>query len=81
MTISLRLRECMDLFEARTGTHITYADLADATGLSEATIQSIGSRHGYNATLTVVERLCRALHVTPAEMIGWEEDQPPTSGS
>ena len=74
MKIRLRLRECMDLFEARTGEHITYGDLAQATGLSEATVQSIGSRQGYNATIAVVERLCRALHVTPNEMIGWIDD-------
>jgi len=64
----------MDLFEARTGQHITYAELAEATGLSEATVQSIGSRPDYNATLAVVERLCLALHVTPSEMIGWETE-------
>ena len=70
--IGLRLRECMDLFEARTGEHATYAELAEATGLSEATVQSIGSREGYNATLAVVERLCIALHVSPHEMIAWD---------
>ena len=71
----LKLRECMDLFEAHTGQHITYADLAEATGLSEATVQSIGSRPDYNATLAVIEKLCVALHVTPSEMIGWEPDR------
>lgn len=64
----------MDLFEARTGTRVTYADLAAATGLSEPTVQSIGSRKEYNATLLVVERLCRALGVTPSELLGWEDD-------
>jgi putative transcriptional regulator len=69
--IRVRLRECMDRFEARTGGRVTYGELADATGLSEATVQSIGSRAGYNATLAVVEKLCLALHVTPSELLEW----------
>lgn len=65
----------MDLFEARTGQRVTYAELAEATGLSEATVQSIGSRSCYNATLSVVERLCIALHVTPSELLVWESEE------
>jgi putative transcriptional regulator len=61
----------MDSYEARTGLRITYADLAEATGLSLATVQSIGSRGEYNATLSVVEALCTTLHVTPAELLEW----------
>lgn len=72
--IRIRLRECMDLYEARTGQRITYPSLADATNLSVATLQSIGSRERYNATLEVIERLCNALGVTPAEMLEWEEE-------
>jgi DNA-binding Xre family transcriptional regulator len=71
--IRIRLRECMDLYEARTGLRIGYADLAQATGLSVATVQSIGSRGEYNATLKVIERLCTTLHVTPAELLEWRE--------
>ena len=72
--IRIRLRECMDLYEARTGMHITYPDLVSVTGLSLATLQSIGSRQHYNATLDVVERLCTALGVTPTELLLWIEE-------
>ena len=71
--LHIRLRECMDLFEARTGQRVTYADLAEATGLSVATVESIGSRKRYNATLAVIEKLCQTLHVTPNEILGWEK--------
>ncbi len=67
--IRIRLRECMDAYEARTGIRITYGDVADATGLSIATVQSIGSRGFYNATLSVVAALCSTLHVTPGELL------------
>jgi putative transcriptional regulator len=69
--IRLRLRECMDLYEARTGIRLGYPELAAATGLSVATVQSLGSRDAYNTTLRVVERLCLALGVSPSELVEW----------
>jgi putative transcriptional regulator len=72
--IRLRLRECMDAYEARTGMHVSYADLAAITGLSLSTVQSIGSREQYNATLEVIERLCTALGATPLELLEWHEE-------
>lgn len=74
--IRIRLRECMDLYEARTGLRITYSDLANATGLSVATLQSIGSRERYNATLDVLERLCNTLGVDLSDLIAWMPDRP-----
>jgi DNA-binding Xre family transcriptional regulator len=70
----MRLRECMDLYEARTGLRVTYSDLAERTGLSLPTIQSVGSREHYNATLEAVERLCVALGVTPNELLEWSDE-------
>ena len=66
----------MDLYEARTGVRVTYAELADRTGLSLPTIQSVGSREHYNATLEAIERLCLALGVTPGELLGWTDEPP-----
>ncbi len=59
----------MDRHEARTGRRISYGDVAEATGLSLATIESIGSREHYNATLAIVAKLCRALSVDIAEIL------------
>ena len=70
--IRIRLRECMDLYEARTGLRVSYSDIAAATGLSLATVQSIGSRGDYNATLSALEALCATLHVTPMEILEWK---------
>jgi putative transcriptional regulator len=71
--LCIRLREALDLYEARTGQRVTYAALATATGLSVDTIQSIASRPDYNATLEVVEKLCVALQVSVDELIGWDD--------
>ncbi len=64
----------MDLYEARTGLRISYAEIAHRTGLSLPTVQSVGSREHYNATLEAVERLCVALGVTPAELLEWTDE-------
>jgi len=64
----------MDAHEAKTGVRLSYTDISRATGLSLATVQSIGSRGHYNATLGVIERICLTLNVTPEELLEW---QPP----
>jgi len=61
----------MDAYEAKTGIRVTYSDIARATGLSLATVQSIGSRGHYNATLSVIERICLTLSATPQELLEW----------
>jgi DNA-binding Xre family transcriptional regulator len=70
--LRIRLRECLDLYETRTGKRLTYADVAKKARLSEETVQSIATRSGYNATLRTVESLCTALRVTPTELLEWQ---------
>lgn len=56
----------------RTGRKMTYETLAEETGISVATLQSLGSRRGYNATLATVEKICRALGCAPGELLELE---------
>lgn len=74
MYIRLRLRHCMDLYERRTGRRITYPELAELSGISENTIESIGSRRNYNTTTDTLQAICRALGVTPCDLIAWEPE-------
>lgn len=67
--LKLRLREVMDAYRIRTGTRLTYEALAQASGLSVATIQSLAARPSYNTTLSTVERLCTALGCQPGELL------------
>ena len=67
----VRLRECLDRYEARTGERLTYDELAKRTNLSRATIESLATRPDYNATLRTIERICKALGVTHAELLEW----------
>lgn len=59
--IVVRLREMIHAFEKRTGQRLTYAQLAARSGVARATVESLGSRRGYNATLDTVDKLCEAL--------------------
>ena len=67
--IRVRLREAMRTHEERTGRRTTYGSLSEETGISVATLQSLGARPGYNATLATIERICRALGCTPGELL------------
>ena len=77
--IRVRLREAMRAHRERTGRRMTYDSLSEETGISVATLQSLGSRPGYNATLGTVERICRALGCTPGDLLelGDDEVEPP----
>ncbi|WP_370454428.1 helix-turn-helix domain-containing protein [Hyphomonas sp. CACIAM 19H1] len=52
-------------YEIRSGSRLTYEQLAAATGLSLATLQSIASRKSYNPRLSTISALCNALDCGP----------------
>ena len=74
-TMLIRLREMMDAYEARTGEHLTYGELAARTELSRSTIESMATRPSYNASLDAIERICVALHCQPGELLRLDTDQ------
>lgn len=74
-TMLIRLREMMDAYEARTGEHLTYGELAARTQLSRSTIESMATRSSYNASLDTIERICVALHCLPGELLRLDTDQ------
>lgn len=67
--IEVRLREVMERYSARTGERITYSILSERTGLSRSTLESIGTRSDYNATLGVIDKICEALGCALAELL------------
>jgi DNA-binding Xre family transcriptional regulator len=67
--ISVRLREAMDVYRLRTGTRLTYASLAELTGIAEATLQSLAARPDYNTRLSTIARLCAALGCVPGDLL------------
>lgn len=65
----VKLREAMETYRLRTGVRLTYASLSRQTGISQATLQSLAARRGYNTRLSTVARLCASLECTPAELL------------
>lgn len=65
----MKLREAMDAYRERTGVRLTYASLAQETGIAEATLQSLAARPEYNTRLSTIARLCAALQCRPADLL------------
>ncbi len=74
--IAIKLREAMETYRRRTGERLTYESLAQLTGIAQGTLQIIGSRDDYNATLELIEKLCLALDVPIPEMLEIIPDPP-----
>lgn len=72
--ILIHLRRAMRQYEARTGQRMTYAILAQHTGISEATLQAIGSRDGYNTRLSTIDRLCEVLDCPLEDLLEYKKD-------
>jgi len=63
-------------YRRRTGEKLTYETLAERTGLAAGTLQNMGSRPGYNASLATLAKVCVALDVTPGELLELIDDPP-----
>ncbi len=74
--IRVRLREAMEAYRLRTGQRVTYAKLAEMSGVAEGTLNSIGSRLAYNVTLATVEKICRALEISFHDLLEMIDDPP-----
>jgi transcriptional regulator with XRE-family HTH domain len=74
--IRIKLREAMDKYRIRTGERVTYARLAEMSGVAQGTLSSIGSRVGYNVTLVTVEKIAHALGVPFHELVEQIDDPP-----
>ena len=59
--------------ERRLALGLSYQDIADATGLSKSTIQRYETGSIRKVPINQIEDLARALHTTPAYLMGWEE--------
>ncbi len=65
-------------FEERTGQRLTYAELAARSGVARATVESLASRRGYNATLDTIDKLCEALQCELTDLVRREASPPRT---
>lgn len=66
----------MEDYRRRTGERMTYERLAERTGLSRATLESLASRDTYNTRLSTIEKLCQALDCAPGALLALAPDHP-----
>lgn len=67
--IIVKLRDAIANHQRRTGEHLTYETLAQRTGLARATLESLASRQSYNAKLSTIALICRALGCQPGDLL------------
>ena len=63
-------------YKRRTGRKMTYEILAERTGLAAGTLQNMGSRPRYHASLATLAMICKALDVTPGDLLELIDDPP-----
>ena len=78
--IVIRLREMIRAYEQRSGQKLSYAQLADRSGLARATIESLASRSAYNTTLATIDKLCGALECNLTDLVHYESGVDQRSG-
>ena len=71
--IVIKLRDAIAAFERKTGSTLSYAELAERTGLARATIEALGSRPNYNTTLSTIDKLCRTLGCKLSDLLEFTE--------
>ena len=71
--IEIKLKYMMSEYSKRVGKKLTYKVLAEETGIAKATIESIGSRPDYNATLDTIDKLCGYLRCSVEELLEYRK--------
>ena len=74
--IRIRLREEMENFRKRTGVRLTYEVISERTGISLPTLQSLAARQEYNTRLSTIDKLCRCLGCSPADLLELVPEEP-----
>lgn len=72
--LTFDLKSLIQDYEARTGVHLSYSEVATMTGLSVDTVKSIANRPNYNATLQVISDIASALGGNPVKYLSWNPD-------
>jgi DNA-binding Xre family transcriptional regulator len=74
--VVIKLREAILAYKRGTGERMTYRILAERTGIAEGTLEVMGSRTDYNATIHTLEKICLVLDVTFGELLEIVPDAP-----
>lgn len=77
IVIRVRLRRAMDDYKiVHSLDKFTYRDLAKVSGVPYATLQAIGNRKNYSPTFHTLDKICRTLNTSPAEILDFDRTKP-----
>jgi DNA-binding Xre family transcriptional regulator len=71
--IITKLKMAMTVYSQTAGKKLTYKALAEGSGLSLSTIESLASRPSYMPSLDVIDKLCRFLGCTVQDLLEYRE--------
>ena len=74
--LAIKPREATLAYKRHTGEKMIYEVLAERTGLATGTLQNMGSWPRYNATLATLAKICKALDVSPGDLLEFVDDPP-----
>lgn len=72
----VKFHEAIERHRQRTGERITIEGLAQLTGLSRQTLESLSSCPRYNTTLGTIAKPCNALDCQPSDLLILKQDHP-----
>lgn len=70
-----RMKELMQRQETLTGQQVTYADVANGTGLSVSTVERYANNRVLRPDLRIVKKLCDYFQVSLSEFVVQEDPQ------
>lgn len=76
--IVVKLRDAIEAYRRRTFQKLTYEGLSSRCGVSVSVLKKIATVWKYRPSLDTIEKICRALEVTPGDLLELMDD-PPTS--
>lgn len=80
--IAVRLKKAMEDYKIAKGLgNFTHRDLSNLSGIPYDTVQAIGNRKVYGTTFYTLDKLCRALNTTPADILHFDASKPHPKGA
>ena len=75
--IIIRLKKAMEDYKIAKGLRtFTYGDVSKLSGIPYDTVQAIGNRNVYSPTFYTLDKLCRALNTSPADILYFDPSKP-----
>ena len=72
--IRFRIKERLADRQFATGRNVTLTELAEAIGVTRGTVSKMANQYNYNATIEIVDRLCRYFDCSVEQILEYIPD-------